>query len=198
MGCYVSRCRSSKRCGRVDFVSWLTLSGTTVSMISLRLGSLSRSISLVRNRWRTPVIASMCTAQSDPPQPVAPGPVESSIRQKVSGSGFKFQCLGKTDVFCVIRCQLSSLLTPVELTITNDSWQHRHHAPMRAQGGGNGETRRFTVPSPRLCPLLSKHLLMRRDLPGCILADFTVTVVSEVFQGKVSSNRTLQNLGVCQ
>ncbi|PSR74624.1 hypothetical protein PHLCEN_2v9690 [Hermanssonia centrifuga] len=46
-----------------------------------------------------------------------PGPVELSIREK-----------------------LNVVLNPVELTITNDSWQHRHHTAMKAQGGGNGET----------------------------------------------------------
>ncbi|KAH9047857.1 bola-like protein, partial [Lactarius hengduanensis] len=35
--------------------------------------------------------------------------------------------------------QLTTLLQPSVLTITNDSWQHRHHAAMRDQGG-NGET----------------------------------------------------------
>ncbi|KAF8236598.1 bola-like protein [Tricholoma matsutake] len=47
----------------------------------------------------------------------APGTVEASIRQK-----------------------LDSLLQPTSLTIVNDSWKHRHHAPMREQAGNNGET----------------------------------------------------------
>ncbi|RDB25184.1 SufE-like protein 1, chloroplastic/mitochondrial [Hypsizygus marmoreus] len=47
----------------------------------------------------------------------SPGPLETSIRDK-----------------------LVLLLRPASITITNDSWQHRHHAPMRKQGGGNGET----------------------------------------------------------
>ncbi|KAF8070656.1 bola-like protein-domain-containing protein [Lyophyllum atratum] len=46
-----------------------------------------------------------------------PGPLETSIRDK-----------------------LVRVLQPTSVTISNDSWQHRHHAPMRAQGGGNGET----------------------------------------------------------
>jgi hypothetical protein len=41
--------------------------------------------------------------------------------------------------------QLTTLLRPSSLTITNDSWQHRHHAAMREQDGGNGESRRFGV-----------------------------------------------------
>lgn len=45
------------------------------------------------------------------------GPVERSIREK-----------------------LNALLRPVSLTINNDSWKHRHHAAMREQDGGNGET----------------------------------------------------------
>lgn len=48
--------------------------------------------------------------------------------------------------------QLTELLRPLQLEITNDSWQHRHHAPMRAAGGGSGETRTY-------CPhYLSEHL----------------------------------------
>ena len=39
--------------------------------------------------------------------------------------------------------QLVDLLSPSQLEITNDSWKHRHHAPMRTVGGGNGETRAF-------------------------------------------------------
>ncbi|TDL26164.1 bola-like protein [Rickenella mellea] len=49
------------------------------------------------------------------------GPVETSIREK-----------------------LTALLNPAVLSITNDSWQHRHHIAMRDQGGGNGETH-FTI-----------------------------------------------------
>ncbi|ETW80829.1 hypothetical protein HETIRDRAFT_319518 [Heterobasidion irregulare TC 32-1] len=58
-----------------------------------------------------------------------------------------------------IKAKLTALLMPSELTITNDSWQHRHHAPMRAQGGGSGETH------------------------------FTVKVISEAFHGKSSMQR---------
>ncbi|KAH6914296.1 bola-like protein-domain-containing protein [Coprinopsis sp. MPI-PUGE-AT-0042] len=39
-----------------------------------------------------------------------------------------------------IHEKLTTALDPVSLTITNDSWQHRHHSAMRDQGGGNGET----------------------------------------------------------
>ncbi|KAF9010494.1 bola-like protein-domain-containing protein [Cyathus striatus] len=45
-----------------------------------------------------------------------PGPVEQSIRHK-----------------------LVALLEPSSISITNDSWQHRHHAPMRTETN-NGET----------------------------------------------------------
>ncbi|KAF5370563.1 hypothetical protein D9758_001889 [Tetrapyrgos nigripes] len=74
----------------------------------------------------------------------APGPVESSIRSK-----------------------LSSFLQPASLIISNDSWQHRHHAPMRAQGGGTGET-----PS-------NHHFWI----------DFSVEVVSKAFEGKTTIQR---------
>ncbi|KAF9070118.1 bola-like protein [Rhodocollybia butyracea] len=46
-----------------------------------------------------------------------PGPIESAIRSK-----------------------LTSSFEPAALVIKNDSYQHRHHAPMRAQGRGDGET----------------------------------------------------------
>ncbi|KAJ3724827.1 bola-like protein-domain-containing protein [Lentinula raphanica] len=39
-----------------------------------------------------------------------------------------------------IRSKLVSSLQPTALVIRNDSHQHRHHAPMRVQGGGSGET----------------------------------------------------------
>ncbi|KIK67179.1 hypothetical protein GYMLUDRAFT_37235 [Collybiopsis luxurians FD-317 M1] len=39
-----------------------------------------------------------------------------------------------------IRSKLTSSLQPTALVINNDSYQHRHHAPMVAQSGGNGET----------------------------------------------------------
>ncbi|KAF9263359.1 bola-like protein [Marasmius fiardii PR-910] len=63
------------------------------------------------------------------------GPIATSIRQKLIA------------------------LEPSELAIVNDSWQHRHHAAMRAQGGGNGETH------------------------------FSVHIVSEAFQGKTTIQR---------
>ncbi|KAI0305758.1 bola-like protein-domain-containing protein [Multifurca ochricompacta] len=58
-----------------------------------------------------------------------------------------------------IRDKLTSLLQPSILAITNDSWQHRHHAAMRDQQGGNGETH------------------------------FSVQVVSEEFVGKATMQR---------
>ncbi|KAF5393520.1 hypothetical protein D9757_000781 [Collybiopsis confluens] len=39
-----------------------------------------------------------------------------------------------------IRSKLTLSLQPTALIIHNDSHLHRHHAPMRAQGGGGGET----------------------------------------------------------
>ncbi|KAJ4483195.1 hypothetical protein J3R30DRAFT_1743700 [Lentinula aciculospora] len=66
--------------------------------------------------------------------PQASGPIESAIRTK-----------------------LVSSLQPTILVIHNDSYQHRHHASMRAQGGGNGETH------------------------------FSLEIVSDEFKGKVCS-----------
>ncbi|KAG2119568.1 bola-like protein [Suillus discolor] len=40
----------------------------------------------------------------------------------------------------VMRQKLVTLLQPSKLIITNESQLHRHHAAMRSQGGGNGET----------------------------------------------------------
>ncbi|PFH53789.1 hypothetical protein AMATHDRAFT_136728 [Amanita thiersii Skay4041] len=65
-----------------------------------------------------------------------PGPVETSIRDK-----------------------LSNLLQPISISIYNDSWKHRHHAPMRDIGGGSGETH------------------------------FTIHVVSDIFKGKTTMQR---------
>ncbi|KDQ53470.1 hypothetical protein JAAARDRAFT_39150 [Jaapia argillacea MUCL 33604] len=73
---------------------------------------------------------------ASPAVKVESGPVESSIREKVS-----------------------PLLEPKELTVTNDSWQHRHHSAMRAQGGGNGETH------------------------------FSVAVISDAFKGRTTIQR---------
>jgi len=39
-----------------------------------------------------------------------------------------------------IRSKLTALLEPTTLSIVNDSSKHRHHTPMRAIGGGDGET----------------------------------------------------------
>ena len=39
--------------------------------------------------------------------------------------------------------KLTALLQPASLFITNDSWQHRHHAAMREQAAGSKETRMF-------------------------------------------------------
>ncbi|KAG1775370.1 bola-like protein-domain-containing protein [Suillus placidus] len=47
----------------------------------------------------------------------SPGPVEIAMREK-----------------------LVTLLQPSKLIIINESQLHRHHAAMRSQGGGNGET----------------------------------------------------------
>jgi len=58
-----------------------------------------------------------------------------------------------------IRGKLTSLFRPSILTITNDSWQHRHHTAMREQDGGNGESH------------------------------FSIQVVSEEFVGKTSMER---------
>ncbi|KAI0699259.1 bola-like protein-domain-containing protein [Cytidiella melzeri] len=58
-----------------------------------------------------------------------------------------------------IRDKLKTLLQPSELVVTNDSWQHRHHAAMRASGGGSGETH------------------------------FSVNIVSDAFKGKSTIQR---------
>ncbi|KZV63803.1 bola-like protein [Peniophora sp. CONT] len=58
-----------------------------------------------------------------------------------------------------IQSKLTELLKPSALTVTNDSWQHRHHAAMREQGDTNGETH------------------------------FSVQVVSDAFKGKSTMQR---------
>jgi hypothetical protein len=66
-------------------------------------------------------------------------------------------CSTATQPLIRLSSQLTSLLRPSILTITNDSWQHRHHAAMREQGGGNNESRKFgwripqrDLPQPRV------------------------------------------------
>ncbi|KAJ7683239.1 bola-like protein-domain-containing protein [Mycena rosella] len=58
-----------------------------------------------------------------------------------------------------IREKLTAQFSPQALQISNDSWKHRHHAAMQAQGGGNGETH------------------------------FSVQIVSEVFRAKTTMQR---------
>ncbi|KAH9858693.1 bola-like protein [Lenzites betulinus] len=95
------------------------------------------AISLVRNRLSRPhTMATMSGPVSDSKPTSEGGPVESAIRAK-----------------------LTELFKPSQLDITNDSWQHRHHAAMRAQGGDNGETH------------------------------FSISVVSEEFLGKNTMQR---------
>lgn len=67
-------------------------------------------------------------------------PVEWAIHNKVKSLPRGFPCVQP-----LIRSssQLTTLLQPSVLTITNDSWKHRNHAAMRDQNGGNGETRRL-------------------------------------------------------
>ncbi|KAJ7902021.1 bola-like protein-domain-containing protein [Mycena olivaceomarginata] len=69
------------------------------------------AVRLLHNTVRAP--SRMATTPVSPP-----GPLENSIREK-----------------------LTAQFNPTVLKISNDSWQHRHHAPMRAQGSdGTGET----------------------------------------------------------
>lgn len=87
---------------------------------------------------------SMATSPSNS-QPA--GLVETAIREKVT----TILCVPKPIPSITIsdQCsesethQLTKLLQPSELIINNDSWQHRHHAAMRVEGGGNGETRMY-------------------------------------------------------
>lgn len=74
-----------------------------------------------------------------------------------------------------LSSQLTSLLRPSILTITNDSWQHRHHAAMLEQGGGNKESRKSGV--------------SRNDTHFSLMyaADFSIQIVAEEFVGKVRS-----------
>jgi len=98
-------------------------------------------------------------------------PVQRAIRGKVS-----YQ-IGPTATQPLIRSssQLTSLLRPSILTITNDSWQHRHHVAMREQDGGNGESRKPGVSRRDTCSA------------SCDSADFSIQIVSEEFVGKVRS-----------
>ncbi|GAA5836965.1 hypothetical protein JCM11251_004460 [Rhodosporidiobolus azoricus] len=68
-----------------------------------------------------------------------------------------------------IRDKLTAALSPSSLIISNDSHLHRHHAPMRAVGGGNGESH-FTVQvvSDKFegLRMIQRHRLVNETLKG--------------------------------
>lgn len=77
------------------------------------------------------------------------GPVETAIREKVSpqsraepsrASRASFSPEARELTPSSVNRQLTATLAPSVLEISNDSAAHRHHAPMRAVGGGSGET----------------------------------------------------------
>ena len=74
------------------------------------------------------------------------GRLEDTIREKVKSTLFLMKITTELTEY-VFLWKLTALLQPASLSITNDSWQHRHHAAMREQGGGSGETRMFEVQS---------------------------------------------------
>lgn len=87
-------------------------------------------------------------------------PIEEAIRGKVSNY------FTVTQPLIHLSSQLTSLLRPSILTITNDSWQHRHHAAMREQGGGNKESRKFGVIPQRHLP--QPHVRRRFLYTSCL------------------------------
>lgn len=111
--------------------------------------------SLVRPSPRSTITLSSRTLMSSAP---TLGPVEQAIRTRVRlWSGIRLAYATRTDDDRSPPTQLEEALQPTTLDITNDSSKHRHHAPMKAIGGGDGETH------------------------------FTVSVVSERFEGMVRS-----------
>jgi stress-induced morphogen len=98
----------------------------------------------------------------------SPGPVEAAIRTKVSQKPL-------LRTYADTQPQLESTFTPAELKVANDSAHHRHHAAMRAVGGGNGETRESAYDD-------SRHKFTNT----LFCTDFSVAIVSDAFQGKVS------------
>ncbi|PPQ62941.1 hypothetical protein CVT24_006181 [Panaeolus cyanescens] len=95
------------------------------------------------------------------------GPVETSIREK------------SVPFLSHHIIQLTTLLLPLSINVSNDSWQHRHHSAMRAQGSTNGETR-MTV---------SCFLRNTRLKNGCIDTDFSIQIVSNAFEKKTTIQR---------
>jgi len=94
---------------------------------------------------RQPYLYMATLAQSSNPS-AAPGPVESSILDK-----------------------LTRLFQPSGLLITNDSWQHRHHAAMRNNDAANGETH-FSVQIVSEA-FKNKNTLQRHRMVNAALAD---------------------------
>ncbi|KGB79816.1 hypothetical protein CNBG_5654 [Cryptococcus deuterogattii R265] len=100
---------------------------TLLARIALRPAHLSRTATFsplplssnnkfVITRTMSAASASTSTSRGRSPTRV-PGPVETTIQQKVIEA-----------------------FNPVLLRVYNDSHKHAHHAAMRAQGGGSGET----------------------------------------------------------
>jgi len=116
--------------------------------------TLANSLSPLRpTRTLAPITRSLMSSAP------ALGPVEQAIRQRVRPRPPPPLSARRALAHLVVvpHTQLEESLQPTTLDITNDSSKHRHHAPMKAIGGGDGETH------------------------------FTVSVVSERFEGMVSS-----------
>ncbi|GAA6021670.1 hypothetical protein JCM11491_001353 [Sporobolomyces phaffii] len=76
--------------------------------------------------------------------PVLRARLAPSFHSSSSSSSSLRSTMARGPVETSIQSKLEAALSPAVLEITNDSSKHRHHAPMRALGGGDGESH-FTV-----------------------------------------------------
>ncbi|KAJ7496020.1 bola-like protein-domain-containing protein [Mycena galericulata] len=117
--------------------------------------------------------ASLSMATATPASQPAAGPLENAIREK-----------------------LTAQFSPTLLKISNDSWQHRHHAAMRAQGSdGTGETH-FSISMVSACfrskTTMQRHRLiyaaLREELEGGLHALSLQTKTEEEVVAAESQN----------
>ena len=115
-----------------------------------------------------------CTPMSTTPSPA--GPIETALRERVSGIRWclhnfslrrsrPYTTVYKPDphVAYPAHSQITQTFQPALLEVRNDSSKHAHHAPMRAIGGGAGETRTSCLDS-RL--ILHKHISSSQTSPS--------------------------------
>ncbi|KAN0090912.1 BolA-like domain containing protein [Tylopilus felleus] len=98
--------------------------------------------SLLTNRRDAQSLKSIqCAGRMLPTRPLPTAPLRhllGQLRRTMATATSESRSPGPVET--AMHDKLTALLQPSRLTITNESHLHRHHAAMRAQDGGNGET----------------------------------------------------------